>query len=437
MATRRKILLDLPLEIVHNICDDMRNPKDLLALGLTHRRFTHVACDRHLNYMKIEAPVTHYDFWKYAERVPAFRARARELTLSPASPSTILIPSIPPAIFPMIPAVVVPMVPSPTLPVGPSTITSASSSSTPIPSSGSAENQDYAQEAEEESQEDQTQGQVQAAEAAEVEEEPTPDKAIKLFFQTLTQLRELQSLRVEHCSLPQELRDEHFMLVEQMLTSISSAAHFDTLELWDGAYTPELQRSRMPILANNGITNVSIDFTITEARDDYPEQFLISYLIHSCPLLSKLEISFHHDVRNILRLLFSGSWSALTHLSIFERNPIVLDEDMAVNYELDVFLRRHLTVTHLFLSISASLLSYTVPFNSATNVTSFGIHLDGITGTDAILLPDAHTPSKIQHLVFLIVSTFDTKLSSPGLSKVIAKEFEKPRCGSDGISKVA
>ncbi|KIJ56411.1 hypothetical protein M422DRAFT_239631 [Sphaerobolus stellatus SS14] len=169
MATRRKILLDLPLEIVHNICDVMRNPKDLLALGFTHRRFTHVACDRHLNYMKIEAPGvcqrTHV-----VARFSLYDSHSIH----------------PPAIFAIIHTGVIPVVPSPTLPVGPSAITSASSSSTPIPSSGSAENQDYAQEVEEESQEDQTQGQVQAAEAAEVEEEPTPDNAIKFFFQTLT-----------------------------------------------------------------------------------------------------------------------------------------------------------------------------------------------------------------------------------------------------------
>ncbi|KIJ48521.1 hypothetical protein M422DRAFT_247868 [Sphaerobolus stellatus SS14] len=148
MATRRKPLPDLPLEIVHTICDELRNPKDLLALGLAHRRFTHVAYDRHLKYMKIEAPVTHYDSWKYVERVPAFRARAKELTLLPVSPFTILvppIPSIPPVVSSVIPSAAVTVIPSPTLPAGPSATTSASSSSTSIPSSGSAENQDYAQ----------------------------------------------------------------------------------------------------------------------------------------------------------------------------------------------------------------------------------------------------------------------------------------------------
>ncbi|KIJ25841.1 hypothetical protein M422DRAFT_273178 [Sphaerobolus stellatus SS14] len=299
MATRKKPLPDLPFEIVHTICDELRNTKDLLALGLTHRRFTHVACNRHLKYMKIEAPVTHYDFWKYVECVPAFRARARELTLLPVSPFNILvppIPSIPPVVSSVIPFAAVTVIPSPTLPAGPSATTSAME------------------------EEDQTKGQVQAAE---VEEEPTPDNAI-FFFQTLTQLQELRSLRIEHCTLPQEFQDEHFMLVKQTPTSISSAAHFDTLELWDGTCTPELQWSRMPLLLASNIARISLDFTMKDVGVTFPPQLMHGFLVKSCPMLQKLKICVQSGSLNSLKPVLSGTWPQLNHLTLFERNAMTL-----------------------------------------------------------------------------------------------------------------
>ncbi|KIJ57110.1 hypothetical protein M422DRAFT_238681 [Sphaerobolus stellatus SS14] len=370
MATQRKSLLDLPLEIVHNISDELRNPKDLLALGLTHRRFTHVA------------------------------ARARELTLLPVSPFTILVPpfpSISPALSSVISSAAVNVISSPIPSVDPSATTSASSSSTPIPSSGPAENQDYAQEVKEESQEDQMLGQVQAA--AEVEEELAPDNVINIFLQALTQLRELRSLRIGHCTLPQEFRDEHFMLVKQMLTSISSAAHFDTLEVWDRAYTPELQWSRMPLLPASNIACISLDFTMKDVRATFPPQFMHRFLVKSCPMLQKLEIRVPSGSLNFLKPVLFRTWSQLSHLTLFEKNAMTLEEDGPVQFKLQQFLWRHTGLRHLFLSISSAFLIFTFPFNSSLRLLSFAIHFELYSQNDHMLLPNAAAPSTIRHLI--------------------------------------
>ncbi|KIJ56417.1 hypothetical protein M422DRAFT_239636 [Sphaerobolus stellatus SS14] len=179
----------------------------------------------------------------------------------------------------------------------------------------------------------------------------------------------------------------------------SSAAHFDTLEVWDGMYTPELQRSRMPLLPTSNIACISLDFTMKDVGATFPPQFMHGFLVKSCPMLQKLEIRVSSKSLNFLKPVLSGTWPQPSHLTLFERNAMTLEEDRPIQFKLQQFLWRHTGLRHLCLLMSSAFLTFTFLFSPSLQLLSFAIHFELYSQDDHMLLPNAAAPSTIRHLI--------------------------------------
>ncbi|KIJ29164.1 hypothetical protein M422DRAFT_269512 [Sphaerobolus stellatus SS14] len=232
--------------------------------------------------------------------------------------------------------------------------------------------------------------------------EPAQEAA---FVEALSCLKGLTSLRILSNAFPpvsDDMDPSECTLLEQLISAVAFfAIKLNTVEVWNNSHIA-LVNDRVFGLTSTALQNVSLNSEVTGSLDVYPREFILELLKDSCPLLVSLELVFNHGTAAILFHLFTGYWPSLTHLSLYERKPIVAAEDYPALFHLQPFLVKHIKLTHILLGITTNLIVYTAAFNlpPKINLQAFAIHLDNPIESEPILLPNTESPPRLKHLVF-------------------------------------